>query len=1086
MEVELTVQLLGQFRICAEGHSISGQVTDRLQSLLAYLVLHTGAPQSRVHLAFVFWPEASESNGRNNLRQLIHQLRRALPNAERFIQSDANSVQWVADATVSVDVALFDTATAEAERAGKAGNVSVRRACLERAVNHCGGPLLPGCLDDWSVAERERLDRQCIQATSALVALLEQAREYGSAIERVKHWLQHDRFDEEAHRWLMRLLGLSGDRAAALRAYRHCADLLRREFASEPSAATVRVFERIRDVELNTTVPIVRGNQLPALPPLVGRHSEWMRLREAWEKASEGRTTFVVVTGDAGIGKSRLAEELVIYAQRQGAALAKTRSYAAEGQLTLAPVSEWLRSDALSPQLARLEEVWRVEIARLLPELQIDPSLQRAVPALEFGDRLRFFEGLARAILAATLPLLLVIDDLQWCDRETLEWLHFLCRFDPKARLLVLGTARAEVLGPAHPLAALLRQLQSATQLEEIALDPLDAAETAALASALIERELDVNSATQLYRETEGNPLFVVETIRTESKGEAASEPRGPRPFELAPRAHAVISGRLAQLSDGARTVVTAAAVIGRGFDARFLAQLVGNEELVSLSLDELWRKRVIREQGPTSYDFTHDKLRDVAYAETSVPQRRLLHRRVAEALVATHAQELQPVSAQIATHYESAGLFELAIPYYLQSAIVAQGLYAHDDTVTLANRGLSLLGQLPGNARNEGWELEFQLVLAPSYRVTKGWAAPELGAVLDRALELCDRVGTNLQRVTILYGLQSSYGVAGRLDKSALITDELARALRQEGAAPPRAAFAMMAGLRILMGRFDEGSQELEALLEQRDPSHLLQLQQSQGLNYEVHARVWQSHGLWCLGAPDNAFDRARDALRLAQELSQPFSQAIAATYLALLQQLRADPKTFRLQAEEALALATGFRATYYSAWCTILVAYAGTLCNSDEVQTAHLQTAIEQFKATGARLRLPYYLALLADSHLRAQRAALGLEVVEEALARSRETNERWWDAELHRLRAELLHMSGADPGETETALRRAIDIARAQKARSLELRSVVSLAKHWAVLGRRREARELLRPVYSGFTEGHSTPDLVGASTLLERLS
>ena len=454
--------------------------------------------------------------------------------------------------------------------------------------------------------------------------------------------------------------------------------------------------------------------------------------------------------------------------------------------------------------------------------------------------------------------------------------------------------------------------------------------------------------------------------------------------------------------------------MIGRAFDLEVLVRLVGDEDVVVRALDELWRKRIVREQGPNAYDFTHDKLRDVAYGETSAPQRRRLHRRVAEALVAAHEKDLDPVSAQIAAHYESAGLLEQAIPHYSRAAVVAQGVYAHDEAMALVGRGLSLLRKLPASARRDGWELELQLVLAPSYRVTMGWAAPELGEVLDRALALCDRVGTGAQRAQILYGMQSLYIVAGRLEKSALITDEMVRVFREtQGSEPPRSAFAMLAGVRLQMGRFQEACDDIDGLVREADPSQLQRLQESQGLNYEVLARAWQSHALWCLGRPDTALERASHALRLARQLGQPFSQAIAATYLALLQQLRADPATFRRQAEEALELATEFKATYYRAWAAILVAYAETLDRPEATGLARLRSAIESFKETGARLRLPYYLALLADAHLRAGEADAGLDVVEEALSRGRETNERWWDAELHRLRAELLLAGGAEAG-------------------------------------------------------------------------
>jgi tetratricopeptide (TPR) repeat protein len=505
---------------------------------------------------------------------------------------------------------------------------------------------------------------------------------------------------------------------------------------------------------------------------------------------------------------------------------------------------------------------------------------------------------------------------------------------------------------------------------------------------------------------------------------------------------------------------------------------------VVARALDELWRKRIVREQGPNVYDFTHDKLREVAYGETSAPKRRLLHRRVAEVLIATHTEDLEPVSAQIAAHYESAGLFEQAIPHYSKAAVVAQGVYAHDEAIALVGRGLSLLGQLPASARRDGWELELQLILVPSHRVTRGlrsWAT-----VLDRALALCDRVGTSAQRAQILYGMQSRYTVEGRLEKSALITDEMVRLFREtQGSEPPRSAFAMMAGVRVQLGRFQEACDDIDGLVRDADPSQLQRLQESQGVNYEVIARAWQSHALWCLGRPDTAFERASHALRLARQLGQPFSQALAATYLALLQQLRADSAAFRLQAQEALELATEFEGTYYRAWAAILVAYAETLDAPQPAKLSCLRSAIESFKETGARLRLPYYLALLADAHLRADEADSGLDVVEEALSHGRETSERWWDAELHRLRAELLLAGGAPPAEAEAALTRALEIARGQQARSLELRAAGALAGLWAKAGRTAEARALLAPVYSSFTEGLETPDLEGARTLLSGL-
>ncbi len=208
----------------------------------------------------------------------------------------------------------------------------------------------------------------------------------------------------------------------------------------------------------------------------MGRQPEWEQLWSSWQRACAGESHLFLISGEAGIGKTHLAEELMTWADQQGIATARTRSYGAEGRLALAPVTEWLRSDDIRQSLGRLADVWLTEIARLLPELLDERhNLPRPDPMTQFGQRQRFFEALARAVLAAPQPLLLLIDDVQWCDRETLQWLHFLLRFDPRKRVLVIGTARLEELLPGRPDAEWLAQLRSDGNVIELALDPLDA-----------------------------------------------------------------------------------------------------------------------------------------------------------------------------------------------------------------------------------------------------------------------------------------------------------------------------------------------------------------------------------------------------------------------------------------------------------------------------------------------------------------------------------------------------------------------------------------------------------------------------------
>jgi DNA-binding SARP family transcriptional activator len=695
----LDIQLLGDFRLVYDSAPVTSVNTARLQSLLAYLVLHGKAPQARHHVAFLFWPDSTEAQAHTNLRNLLYLLRQALPEADRFLDADAQTLQWRAEAPFRLDVADFESALAEAGRAEEAGDQAAVRSALEEAVGLYGGDLLPSCYDDWILPERERLSQAFIGALERLIGLLEDQREYRAAIGYAQRLLRHDPLHEVTCGRLMRLQALSGDRAGALRTYHTCATVLQRELGVEPSPATREAYERLLQTDRLPGPPPAPPAGLAAVWPLVGRDEEWARLQAAWQAAAAGGPHFVLVEGEAGMGKTRLAEELLQWADRQGIAQAKASCYAAEGGLAYAPVVAWLRARPLPP----LEPVWCSEIARLLPELLVEqPDLPSPGPLTEAWQRQRFFEALARAILEGSQPLLLLMDALQWCDRGTLEWLHYLLRFDRKARLLVVGTCRPEEMGDDHPLASLLQALRHDGQLTEIELGPLEEAETEGLAVNVAGGELDPDLAACLYRETEGIPLFVVEIGRS---GVPVGD-QGPEPGEwetvcwpepLPERVKAALMARLAQLSPPARDLAGLAATIGREFTFAVLARASdSDEDTLVRALDELWQRRIVREQGTDAYDFGHDKLRQAAYASLSAARQRLLHHRVAQALEAVYAQNLDPVSGQVAAHYERASQPEQAIPYYQRAAESAQRIFANEEAIRYYQQALALLETAP------------------------------------------------------------------------------------------------------------------------------------------------------------------------------------------------------------------------------------------------------------------------------------------------------------------------------------------------------------------------------------------------------
>jgi predicted ATPase len=294
-----------------------------------------------------------------------------------------------------------------------------------------------------------------------------------------------------------------------------------------------------------------------------------------------------------------------------------------------------------------------------------------------------------------------------------------------------------------------------------------------------------------------------------------------------------------------------------------------------------------------------------------------------------------------------------------------------------------------------------------------------------------------------------------------------------------------MLTGSRLHLGQLGDASAEFEQMIATHDPTQLQRIEEEQGWNYAVHARAWHAHALWLLGYPQAALSRGLEAVRLAHELAQPFNQAVAQAYLAMLQQFCADEPTAREYAERALACTTEYKTPYYRAWSAILAGYALACERPDATNIARLREAIADFKISGARLRLPYYLGLLAHACGRAGWAEEGLAAVDEGMASARAHDERWWDAELQRLRGELLLASGAGAQAAEAAYLRAIEIAHTQQARALKLRAATSLARLWRAQRRDSDARRLLGEAYSWFTEGLDTPDLQAAQALLAQL-
>jgi DNA-binding SARP family transcriptional activator len=699
----LTIQILGGFVLKQNGQTIPDLDSPRLQSLLTCLLLNRGTPQLRRHLAFTFWPDSAERQARTNLRNLLYRLRRSWHQAHDCLAIENSSITWRTDADFWLDAAAFDNCLAEAENAV---DPAIALAARQRAIDLYRGDLLPTCYDDWIVPQRERLRQAFLQALEQQVDLLQETGDHAGAIRCCLRLSEAEPLQESVWHRLMALYRLAGDRAAALHTYHRCAALLRQELDVEPGPATQEEYQRLllpSGAEPVRSLPVA-----PKAATLIGRTPEWEQLHTLWQQTVSGTSppSLVLIGGEAGIGKSRLAEEFVARVRQQGGVTAMAACYAPETTLSFAPVASWLRDlslDALAP-------VWRTELARLLPELLPPDWPLMPPPFTEAWQKQRFHEALTRAVLSQKQPVCLYLDDIQWSDAETLAWLHYLLRRDTRARLLVLATCR-EGEADSEPLRSLLLQWRGQGRLPTIDLARLDSAESADLAMTILGQPLPSGLASALYRYTEGNPLFIVETVRSSleqnrNAGEQADPLRqlarrlpadDAATAPLPPRILAVIRARLAQLSPPAQRTLEVATVIGRSFTSDILLQVSGfQEEQLVAAIDELWQRRIVRERETGTCDFSHDKLRQVAYDGISPARRRWLHGRVAQTLAALDPARPELLAGRIAFHYEAAGQATLALDCHQQAARAARQVCAFREAVFHLRRAIALLDRVP------------------------------------------------------------------------------------------------------------------------------------------------------------------------------------------------------------------------------------------------------------------------------------------------------------------------------------------------------------------------------------------------------
>lgn len=1063
----IRVELFGTLQVSYRQRVITSVNTSRLQSLLAYLVLNGGAAQSREQLAFLLWPESSESQARTNLRQLLHHLRRALPEECSLLSADNRTVQWRREAC-TVDVVEFDEAMERAATAEKRGDAIAESSALIEAVRLYQDDLVRGLYDEWLLPRREHYKQRMSYALRRLALLLEERGDFAGGIQYAERLVAQDPLRETHHQLLIRLHRDNNDRASALRAYHQCMRVLRRELGVEPSAATREMFEKILKQESAPAAAAVGASSATSAAPwpLVGRKFEWDRLIANWRLAEQGESRVALILGEPGIGKSRLAEELFEWCGRNEGTAVRARCYAVQGQLAYAPIAECLRAEPMREACSQMAQAQLTELVRVLPEVLADhPAMARPQPLNASWERHYFYESLNAAFARAKKPLLLLIDDLQWCDQDTYEWLHAFLRSDAARRILLAGTVRPEETDRSHPFTRLLSELKQSGHADVLPLSPLDQDQTAEIARRVMQRELEESESAALFRATKGNPLFAVESAR------AGLQPG----TETGGRVHAVIAARFAQLTAPAYELAGLAGTIGQSFSFDLLAKATDwDEASVSRALDELWQRRIVEGMGTSLYDFTHDRLREVAYAELSPVRRRFLHRRVARALEEMHGPELASISGRLAAHYEAAGMAEEAIRHYQVAADVAQRRFANAEAAESLRRALNLCREFPEGPRRDEQELELLVRLGPALAATLGYAGEETGETYARALELSRRLDDKQHRFSVLSGAWVFRVVRSDLG----LALELAREFQEQATAAKLPALLMAAHFVLSssyfsLGKFEAAADHSKRALELEGGETHQAVLLFAGPDIGVFCRAYRAHSLWQVGLMDQSIASADEAVAAAERMAHPFAQAIALNYAAMLRVFRRESAMALKIAEHASAVCARHEFAYYLSMAEVVAGWAMAMEGQVESGLARLRRGIGALKATGAEIRLPFYHCLLAEVCARAGSMGEALANISNGFAFQHKNAEDWAGADLHRMQGDL-QLENGNREQAKASYRRAIESGLTTGSRSFALRAAVRLAR----LGEPAE----LAGIYPDFHEGAETADLVEARELL----
>ncbi len=862
----------------------------------------------------------------------------------------------------------------------------------------------------------------------------------------------------------------------------------------------IPVWQPLRPSSIETRFEALRAS---SLTPLVGRAEEIGLLRQKWAEARRGDGRVVLLSGEAGIGKSRTVA--AFQAELRGQAYVRVRLSCSphHRDSALHPIIAHLeraagfaRDDAPAAKLDKIEALVSrsgedpAEAAKLFadllsvptegryPPLELDPQRRRE---LMFAAFVRLLEGLARQ-----QPVLAVFEDAHWVDSTSLQVVNLVIERVPRLPVLLVITFRPEF----HP------SWVNQTHVTMLPLDRLGERESAALIGKVAgDKALPDEIVDRIVERTDGVPLFVEELTKSLLESRLLREQDGRYvldrplpPLAIPSSLHASLLARLDRLAP-VKEVAQIGAALGREFSYELLAAVAErSEEELEEALEQLAGTGLVFHRGDrprTTFVFKHALVQDAAYSTLLRGQRQELHARIGKVLQERFPETEATEPEILAHHFTRAGLADAAIDYWRKAGERALRASADVEGVTHLTHALDLVRSLPPGPGRDRRELDLHLALGRMMRATKGYAAAETLRVFSRARSLLSDAATVNDQMTVLYGLWSVHYVRAEHGAAREVARQcLALAERHPRSEAPAFAHMLMGHALWAIGEFVSGRAHLQRTVDLGAAGIAAGGDPGPPRNNVIAALSYLGCALWPLGYPEQAVAAARRAVALARDSGHvPLTAYVMYIEAFLAAAFGADDGA-AADAEEAVAYCVEHGVSAYEHWARFCQGLNTARRGDPREGIETMRGAMAAARAIDAKMFRPLHLGHLAAAYSRIARPEIGIGLLNEAFETIEATGERFFEAELHRLRGELLLEAG-NGAEGQDELERALKIARRQQARLWELRAAGGLARAWAAEGRRAEARDLLRPVYGWFAEGLDSPDLRQARGLLRTL-